>query len=377
MTRRSLLLLSVVFLLGASTVMGASSQDVAAYEWTKVFDGQDAYWARRAGLQVVELRNDFYLMGGRTPLDPNIPFASIIWADVWRSGDRGVSWELIADQQWPARAYFQAVSKGGHMYVLGGQDFGLFGSPSTFFNDVWRSNDGVDWEQMTADAGWAGRAGFSAVVFKGEIYVLGGSQGDDIATGGSGRTFFNDVWKSSDGRSWEMVTDAAPWEPRAGASALVKDGYIYLLGGEEGFVCEPLPFCDPPYFNDVWRSRDGFVWELVTPFAEWSKRPGHQCQVLINNIVCFGGFGLLENPMDVWVSRDGYDWEQVSDSPWNAETPDDIKWDFDALAVEGGKGGGRPAIYTFGGDRERFGLPPQINFFRVDDEVWRFAPPGK
>ena len=163
MTRRSLLLLSVVFLLGASTLMGASSQNVAAYEWTKVFDGQDAYWARRAGLQVVELRNTFYLMGGRTPLDPNIPFASIIWADVWRSQDRGVSWELIADQQWPARAYFQAVSKGGHMYVLGGQDFGLFGSPSTFFNDVWRSKDGVDWEQMTADAGWAGRAGLSAV----------------------------------------------------------------------------------------------------------------------------------------------------------------------------------------------------------------------
>jgi hypothetical protein len=99
--------------------------------------------------------------------------------------------------------------------------------------------------------------------------------------------------------------------------------------------------------------------------------------VLINNIVCFGGFGLLENPMDVWVSRDGYDWEQVSDSPWNAETSDDIKWDFDALAVEGGRGGGRPAIYTFGGDRERFDLPPQINFFRVDDEVWRFAPPGR
>ena len=53
-----LLLLSVVFLLGPSMVMGASSQDVAAYEWTKVFDGQDTYWARRAGLQVVELRNE-------------------------------------------------------------------------------------------------------------------------------------------------------------------------------------------------------------------------------------------------------------------------------------------------------------------------------
>ena len=79
---------------------------------------------------------------------------------------------------WPARAYFQAVVKDGAIYVLGGQDFGLEENPfcalldqglepppglgidpdapcpefiptSQFFNDVWRSTDGVNWEQLT------------------------------------------------------------------------------------------------------------------------------------------------------------------------------------------------------------------------------------
>ena len=97
----------------------------------------------------------FYLMGGRTPLgEPGDPFASQIWADVWVSDDRGATWEMILDTDtpghWPARAYFQAVTKGGDMYVLGGQDFEDSGLNSNFYSDVWRSRDGVQWEQLRA-----------------------------------------------------------------------------------------------------------------------------------------------------------------------------------------------------------------------------------
>lgn len=98
---------------------------------------------------------------------------------------------------------------------------------------------------------------------------------------------------------------------------------MYLLGGEAGFLCDPEP-CELPYFNDVWCSSDGAEWELVTESAGWSPRLGHQCAVSFEHIVCWGGFGLPKNPMDVWVSPNGADWEQVSDSPWNAERSDDV-----------------------------------------------------
>jgi len=261
-----------------------------------------------------------------------------------------------------------------------------FVSSSDFFNDVWRSRDGVNWQQMTEAAPWDGRAGLSTVVHKGEIYVMGGSFNDDPAVigGPPTRVYFNDVWKSRNGRDWVKLTASAPWEPRAGAMVVAKNGYIYLLGGEDGFICLPQsPRC-PPYFNDVWRTRDGANWELVTAAADWAPRPGHQVVVLLNHFILFGGFGLSDdpadpfkaaNPMDIWASKDGADWVQVSDSPWNAATPEEIKYDFDTLVVSGGKGGQRPSIFSFGGDRETFDFTDPTNYLNVDNDVWRFSPP--
>ena len=381
---------------------GKPAGDVAGFEWSLLTD--DPGWAPRAGLQAVELKNEFFVLGGRTPLDPAIvpvPGASTMWSDVWKSRDLGSTWEMVretdAADMWPARAYFQAVTMKGHMYVLGGQNFKLVPNPdpsgpplvpdSDCFNDVWSSPDGDNWTMLTDEAPWAGRAGLSAAVFKGEIYVMGGSFNDDpaIIGGPPERVYFNDVWKSSDGINWEMVTAEAPWAKRAGGIAVVKGGYLYMVGGEDGFICIPGLRC-PPYYNDVWRTMDGANWELVTAEADWAPRPGHQCLVINNQFVLFGGFGLSpdpenpflpSNPMDVWVSSDGADWEMVSDSPWNATEPGDIKYDFDALVASGGGVGQRPAIFTFGGDRETFNFFDPVNHLRVDDDVWRFAPPDK
>jgi hypothetical protein len=307
---------------------------------------------------------------------------------VWSSRDLGRSWTpLVIDGaagQWPARAYFSAVTKGRFVYVIGGQDFSVepnpcppavpgcppFVSRSRFFNDVWRSDDGAHWERMTAAAAWEGRAGLSAAVLDGWIYVFGGSRNDDssIIGGPPQRIYYNDVWRSRDGRSWTKVADA-PWSKRAGAAVAVKDGAIYLLGGEVGFTCQPQPGCTLPYFNDVWRTRDGAHWDEVTSAAGWSPRPGHKCEAVYDRLVCFGGFGQPTNPVDVWVSGDGATWRQLAGPPWNAASPDEIKYDFDtAVATDRN---GRPAIYTFGGDRETFDLSNPTNYLRVDHDVWR------
>ena len=327
-----------------------------------------------------------------------IPGDSTIWSDVWVSDDQGVSWENIlpsgGDSHWSPRAYFKAVTVGEFIYVLGGQDFNVavlecppfllpedcpppFVSLSNFFNDVWRSNDGVNWELMTTDAGWSPRAGLSATVLNGEIYVLGGSDNDDssIIGGPPTRIYFNDVWKSADGKVWQQMTEAAPWAERAGAELVTRGDYLYLLGGEQGFLCEPEPDCELPYFNDVWRSKNGADWELITAAAEWPARPGHQCGVIRDRFACFGGFGLPENPVDVWVSEEGATWELLSSPPWNARSGEDIKYDFDIIVTDANSLDPRPAIYTFGGDRETFDFEDPLNYLRVDQDVWRFTNP--
>ncbi len=403
-----LVMAGLALLVSPAQAQRNGATDFAGYEWTILYGGPG--WAGRAGLQAVELQNRLYVMGGRTPNPTQFnPFGSILWDDVWESRDRGMTWTPVAegpvanpadpDAIWPARGYFQAVTKDDAMFVLGGQDFSVVPNPpgncppppapcppfvpaSVFFDDVWRSTDGRNWKQLVAHAPWEGRAGLSAIVFKGWIYILAGGKGDDVAIGGTGRVLFNDVWRSRDGESWELVTAAAPWAARAGAAVVEKNGYLYLLGGEDGFLCEfDMGSLQCPYFNDVWRSRDGASWELVTAAAGWSPRPGHQCQVLLDTFICFGGFGfpigspfVPAHPADVWISRDGANWEQISDSPWNATGSWDVKYDFDSLVVRGGSGNLRPSIFTFGGDREASFVAPDPTL--VDDDVWRFSPPS-
>ena len=417
------LLLALGFMGSTSAQMPVNNgKNFKSWTWQEI--NPAATWSARAGLQSLYHQGSFYVLGGRTPIPSPVPGASIIWGDVWRSEDLGLSWNLVlptnppdVDNHWPNRAYFQALAMGDHMYVLGGQNFIITSIPnpgcdqlglppgvpcplpditipqSVFFNDVWRSTDGFLWTEMTAgeapEERWAGRAGLSAVVFQGELYVMGGSQNDDCSILPPGscppgapppRKYFNDVWKSKDGRKWVELTSSANWAPRAGGVAVVKDGYIYMIGGEYGFTCPPgQPNCDPPYFNDVWRSRDGVSWELVNPAADWEKRPGHQVVVAQDRLVLFGGFGLGEdngitpsNPSDIWISNTGKVWKKVSDSPWNASGSEDVKYDFDALVVPGIKDMGAK-IYTFGGDRETFDFSDANNFLRVDNDVWTFS----
>lgn len=403
-------------------IAGPGAPNLGAYGWSNTrptlpFD--PTMWEPRAGLRAVELRNDLYVMGGRGPF--SFEDETPIYGDVWKSSDLGVSWTRVAlwdsqsgDEQamWRPRSYFGAVSHRGRIFVVGGQNFETQPNPifpdgcaalppgvpcpqlipnSTFFADVWSSGDGASWTPETLNAPWEGRAGLSVVTHKGAIYVLGGSQGDDASTGGTGRILFDDVWMSRDGRDWRELDTAGPrWSPRAGAAVVSKGGYIYLLGGERGFSCgfDPTSPCQPAtatlYFNDVWRSRDGADWELVTASAGWSPRPGHQCVVLLDQIVCFGGYGeipgappVAANPTDIWVSRDGASWTELmppAAPPWNGGSPEDMKYDFHALVVSGNRAGQRPSVMTFGGDRERFGLPADFNALLLDNDVWVLSP---
>ncbi|MGB5401449.1 MAG: hypothetical protein WBO71_14650, partial [Thermoanaerobaculia bacterium] len=114
------LLLVMLFSIVPAEGSGRGAGDFESWEWDviKPSDRFDGSWSPRAGLQVVKLRNTFYLMGGRTPNPPSfppIPGDSIIWGDVWKSRNLGRTWGRILDTDspghWPARAYFQVVKK--------------------------------------------------------------------------------------------------------------------------------------------------------------------------------------------------------------------------------------------------------------------------
>jgi len=235
-----------------------------------------APWYNRNGHTSVVHNGEMWVLGGRfTP--------SLLSNDVWHSPD-GANWTEalhIADAPWEARERHASVAHNGEIWVLGGR--GEFG---VLLNDVWRSTDGTKftWAEATSSAPWDARWGLSAVVFNGEIWVLGGY------TGG----FTNDVWHSPDGANWTQATPSAPWSPRAGLSPVVCDGKIWVTGGNGG---------TDVYFNDVWCSSDGANWAQATAGAPWTPRFGHRSVVFNYKIwVLGGGAGTGNLWNDVWHS---------------------------------------------------------------------------
>jgi N-acetylneuraminic acid mutarotase len=111
-------------------------------------------------------------------------------------------------------------------------------STDQFLNDVWVSDDGLTWTQVTGAAAWPPRDYPGVIVFDDQLYVVGGQ----------GHT---DVWRTADGKDWTPLVAQAPWGPRHGAAQVVFDGKLWVFGGFIGTSTNAL--------NDVVPD-DGITW---------------------------------------------------------------------------------------------------------------------
>ncbi|MBI2191454.1 MAG: galactose oxidase [Planctomycetes bacterium] len=143
---------------------------------------------------------------------------------VWSSTD-GAEWTLEAQAGWCPRVAAAFSVFNDRMWVLGGTENFYDHSDPMVKNDVWSSADGKSWKQVTGGAGWSKRAHGQAVVFDNRIWMLGGGlwSPQHVAR--------NDVWCSRDGEHWSPVTSAAAWGPRLWFSAVVYRGRMWVLGG--------------------------------------------------------------------------------------------------------------------------------------------------
>ena len=161
--------------------------------------------------------------------------------EVWWSTD-GAEWEAATtDAGWSPRLAAGAVVFDDRMWILGGTENYFFGDQSDLRNDVWYSCDGKQWTLATANAGWSPRAYHQAVVHDNRIWVLGG--GNYLPE----NEFRNDVWCSEDGVNWTPATEAAPWAPRLWFSSVTYRDRIWVLGG---WAKEPDNFGDVWYSRD-------------------------------------------------------------------------------------------------------------------------------
>jgi hypothetical protein len=222
--------------------------------------------------------------------------------DVWSSAD-GKSWTLVSKEApWKHSDLAMSLVFNDRMWMMGGWFNGRLPDHSAS-SAVWSSQDGEKWEQVTAKAGWSPRIGSGAVVFKGKMWILGGTEDYYF---GTEKSLKNDVWCSSDGKEWKAATENAGWRPRAYHQAVVLNDKMYVFGGGN-YV--------PGYYamNDVWSSSDGAKWEQVTDQAPWSPRLWFSAVVYRDRMWVLGGWSNnpSKNWQDSWYSRDGKEWKQL------------------------------------------------------------------
>ena len=153
---------------------------------------------------------------------------SNIWSDIVQSSD-GIHWQIVKD-----KLPFGPVIN---------SQFLVYKDKLWMFNDdVWVSDNGLDWKEVTATIVPGQKIfGYAPVVFDEQMWL--------IACNRSGQ-FASQVVYSADGLNWKE--QKAPWTPRGGVAASVFKDAIIMTGGKYGGTPQNPEF---GYSNDIWEMR--------------------------------------------------------------------------------------------------------------------------
>lgn len=241
-------------------------------DWELLID--NAPWSPRSTHLAVSHKGRIWMMGGYDGLTKN---------DVWSSAE-GQEWrEELSNAPWASRTHFQLLVLEDHIYLLGGQ--GSWKRKS----DVWRSADGVTWEELTSAAPWRPRSHFAATVHNNRIIVTAGGYFDfdrrlDEYNIGH-YVYLNDVWASDDGATWEQLTESAEFSPRILAHLASVDGLLYLVGGDDDMEIGA-------HNRMTWVSETGETWNLLrNPSERYRLQRRNNFALLVHDdmIWTFGG----------------------------------------------------------------------------------------
>jgi len=205
--------------------------------------------------------------------------------DVWYSTN-GTTWtQATAHAAWSPRRSHTSVVYDGKMWVIGGTD-----GQGHAFDDVWYSRNGTSWSLATARGPWtSGVLNHASVVFDEKMWVVAGSP------------YFNAAY-SSNGVNWTVATNGhGPWLGMMQGMGVVSwAGRLWLMGGRQ------LPPPWDAFANDVWYSRDGVAWSLVSyqGIAPWCPREAFPELVYDRKMWILGGLTSNNTFLnDVWYSQ--------------------------------------------------------------------------
>jgi uncharacterized protein YjdB len=230
--------------------------------------------------------------------------------NVWQTTDGGNWSALSANAQFSPRAT-SGVSFAGHLWIIGGTTTEK--PEGGVSNEIWRSDSGTEWTRVVPSTIFPPRSGHAVVVFRDQLWVIGGWE-DEIVAGGTG-VRLNDVWSSSDGVAWTKhePTNGTIFSRRVGHDALVFQDKLWVIAGNLQTETDS---------NEVWSSVDGDTWTQVNQVNAFTARRSQRVVAFNGEMWMIGGatqtaVGADAGTADVWHSADGASWtsESVSFPP--------------------------------------------------------------
>jgi hypothetical protein len=216
--------MKILFLLGLFVITNCDTKDsslpvtlkIGNYQWTQVAGFGNGSFQE-------EWRDGTFPMG----VKPIIAFDSMLWMtgqkSSWYSPD-GLQWYRQDKADWIERISQENIYFKNKLWMFGGMKL-----PSDFQNDIWNSGDGTNWQQA-GNAAWSPRKGQSIVVYKNKLWLFGGA--DKVYADKSPSSFLNDVWSSDDGINWTQEIAAADWSPRDYCRIVIFNDSLWMIGAQ-------------------------------------------------------------------------------------------------------------------------------------------------
>lgn len=247
--------------------------------------------------------NSYLYVGTRTPDDKTGG------CEVWRTSD-GLVWEQVVGGKATASSGF------GNPNNIGAVSITVFGNNVYVGtrnlvdgSELWRSSDGKNWQQLVGgNVGGGNGFGnghnqdlYSVVAFAGYLYI-----GTNNPTEGC------EVWRSSDGVLWEQVVGGKAGNGNGFGFSNNIDVFSIAVFNDHLYtgIRNDVDGCE------IWRSHDGVTWEQVAgKNARNDSGFGNPHNIAVASMTAFDGYihGGTFNPggCEIWRSSDGVAWEQT------------------------------------------------------------------
>jgi hypothetical protein len=207
---------------------------------------------------------------------------------------------ISENEFYPFRLGFSLVVFKDKLWIFGGSLKNPEGdnkSNSIFYRDVWNSEDGIHWSKVKDRIFEDNRSGYQIVAFKDKLWAIGGIESLGIVDNLHKYKYYNEIWSSVDGIVWNKVTDHPQFNERSNAAVVAHKNSIWLFGG--------IPKNKFSEAQEVWKSNNGISWELITEQLPLSR-------IRTSSLLLFDDWIMYMNSRKgVWRSKEGISWEHL------------------------------------------------------------------